>query len=68
MGWSHTHLWRLKTGRDISAVEVPLGSDGSQTHTRFPSPGFQRRGDKSPRLLAVVTAEVVPHRDGRRAS
>lgn len=24
-GWSHTHVWRLRIGRDVSAVEVPLG-------------------------------------------
>lgn len=34
-GWSHTRMWRLGTGREVSAVEVPplLKSEGSRPHS-----------------------------------
>lgn len=34
-GWSHTRMWQLGTGREVSAVEVPplLKSEGSRPHS-----------------------------------
>ena len=47
------HVKSIKIGRNILAAEVPLKKEGSQLHTRPPSPGFQCQKEKSPYLLAV---------------
>ena len=49
-GLSLTHVWWIKI------QEGYLRREGSQPHTRAPSPGFQCQEEKSPQILVVKTS------------
>lgn len=45
-----------------SAAEVSLKSEGSQSHTGFPSPGVQYQKEESPQHLAIKIIKNFIHR------
>lgn len=53
MRWSHTHLWQLRIGRDVSAMEVPNEEWRISAHIELLSQVHQRLEEEFSYTLAV---------------
>ena len=64
MGWSHTHVWQLRIGRDISAAEVPLEERGVPAPYQAPQPRPLVPGKRVPTISVKIAGILLSESEG----